>query len=174
MNTFEKAFGLLVALALLAALGAAAYLAFEFVVSQFAGLDAQVARVTAIGSTVALLAAMLIASGVRDAGRRSKASQIREQKAATYRLFVDCWIDSIRRGAATHEDMPALDRLLALYGGAAVVRSHALLRTMAQDKGAGHADVRARFGKALEEVRRDLGSDVGGLSAQELQRLILA
>ena len=174
MNTFGKAFGGLVALALLAALSAAAYLAFEFVVAQFTGLDAQVARVTAIGSAVALLASMLIASGIRDAATKSKASQIRDQKAATYQLFVDSWNDVIRRGGTAQENMRALDRLLALYGGAAVVRSHTRLRAIAQDRGTQHPDVRMQLGEALEQIRKDLGSHGGGISAQELQQLILA
>jgi len=172
MSIFGKTFGLLLGLALIAALGGAAYLALEFIVSIFAGLDAQMARVTAIGSVVVLLAAMIVAAGIREANRRSKAAQVREQKAATYELFVDCWTDS----AATPEKLQALDRLLALYGGAAVIKAHVVLRTIAREKGSRHPDAVSQFGKALLETRRDLGADadVRGITPLELQQLVLA
>jgi uncharacterized membrane protein len=85
MNIFGKTFGLLVGLALLGVLGAGGYFALEFVVSLFASLEVQVARVTAIASAVALLAAFIIASAIRDAGRKNNAAQILEQVLAEMR-----------------------------------------------------------------------------------------
>ena len=172
MSTLGKTFGLLLGLALIAALGAAAYYALDFVVSLFASLDAQVARVTAIASAVALLAAALLASAIRDASQKSKANQIREQKAATYQLFVECWEGQ----AAAPEKVHALDRFLALYGGAGVIKAHVALRTIAREKGVRHPDAAAQFGVALVEIRKDLGAGVGvpGATAPELQQLVLS
>jgi hypothetical protein len=172
MSIFGKIFGLLLGLALIAALGAAAYLAFEFIVSLFASLDAQVARVTAIASAVALLAAMLLASAIREATQKSKANQIREQKTATYQFFIECWQDN----AAASDKLQGLDRLLALYGSAAVIKAHVALRTIAREKGSRHPDAVAQFGKALLEIRKELGPDaeVHAVSATELQQLVLA
>jgi len=169
MSFFGKTFGLLLGLALIAALGAAAYLALEFIVSLFAGLDTQVARVTAIASVVVLLASMIITAGIREAGRRSTAAQHREQKAATYQFFVDCWEDP----TSAREKLQALDRLLALYGGAAVIKAHVALRTIAREKGSWHPDAASQFGKALFEIRKDLGEDGQGITAGELQELVL-
>ena len=169
MSIFGKTFGVLLGLALIAALGAAAYLALEFIVSLFAGLDIQVARVTAIASVVVLLASMIITAGIREAGRRSTAAQHREQKAATYQFFVDCWEDP----TSAREKLQALDRLLALYGGAAVIKAHVALRTIAREKGSWHPDAASQFGKALFEIRKDLGEDGQGITAGELQELVL-
>jgi hypothetical protein len=169
MSFFGKTFGLLLGLALIAALGAAAYLALEFIVSLFAGLDTQVARVTAIASVVVLLASMIITAGIREAGRRSTAVQHREQKAATYQFFVDCWEDP----TSAREKLQALDRLLALYGAAAVIKAHVALRTIAREKGSWHPDAASQFGKALFEIRKDLGEDGQGITAGELQELVL-
>jgi len=169
MSIFGKTFGVLLGLALIAALGAAAYLALEFIVSLFAGLDTQVARVTAIASVVVLLASMIITAGIREAGRRSTAAQHREQKAATYQFFVDCWEDP----TSAREKLQALDRLLALYGAAAVIKAHVALRTIAREKGSWHPDAASQFGKALFEIRKDLGEDGQGITAGELQELVL-
>ena len=62
MNIFGKTFGLLLGLALIAVLGWAAWLGLEHLGALFATLDAQVARVTAIGSLVVLAAAAIVAS----------------------------------------------------------------------------------------------------------------
>ena len=169
MNIFGKTFGLLLGLAVMAALVAGAYFALEFIVSLFAGLDTQVARVTAIASVVVLLASMIITAGIHEAGRRSTAVQHREQKAATYQFFVDCWEDP----TSAREKLQALDRLLALYGGAAVIKSHVALRTIAREKGSRHPDAASQFGKALFEIRKDLGEYGQGITAGDLQELVL-
>ena len=169
MKIFGKTFGVLVGLALVGALGTGAYLALEFIVSLFASLEVQVARVTAIASVVVLLASMIVAAGIREAGRRSRVAQVREQKAATYQLFVDCWEDS----DTAPEKHQALDRLLALYGGGAVIKAHVALRTIAREKGSQHPDAASQFGKALLEIRKDLGDDGQGITAGELRELVL-
>lgn len=172
MSMFGRTLGLLLGVALIAALGAGAWLALEYIGSLFASLDAQVARVTAIGSVVVLLASMIVAAGIRAHGRARRAAQVREQKTATYQLFVDFWADP----AAVPDKLQALDRLLALYGGAGVIRSHTALRAIAREKGARHPDAQAQLGKALVEIRRDLGSDAEPRSANapELEQLVLA
>lgn len=170
MNVFGKTFGLLLGLALMAALAAAAWLALEYVGSIFASLDAQVARVTAIGAAIAILAAMIVAAAIRDAGRRAKAAQVRAEKESVYRLFVDCW------GDAAADKLQSLDRLLALHGSAAVIKAHLALREIAREKGPRHADAVAQLGKALIEIRKDLGGDAEALAigAAELGQLVLA
>ena len=172
MSMFGKSLGLLLGLALIAALGALAWLALDYIGALFAGLDAQVARVSAIGSVVVLAAAALIASAVRRAAARSRTERIHEQKLAAYQFFVECWQNE---STAPHT-LQALDRQLALYGGAAVIRAHAALRAIAREKGARHPEAQAALGKALLEIRRDLGSDAEarGITAPELEQLVLA
>jgi hypothetical protein len=169
MSLFGKTLGLLLGLALIAAVGAGAWLALEYIGSLFASLDVQVARVTAIGSVVVLAAAAIVASAIRRGATKTGAARIHEQKIGTYQFFVECWQDT----ATPPHKLQALDRLLALYGGAAVIRSHAVLRALAREKGARHPDAAAQIGKVLLEVRKDLGVQARDISAPELQQLVL-
>jgi len=171
MNIFGKTFGLLLGLALIAVLGWAAWLGLEYVGALFATLDAQVAKVTAIGSGVVLVAAAIISSAVRNRSAKSEVTHAREQKTGVYQFFVECWQDP---ATASHRHI-ALDRLLALHGGAAVIKAHMALRAIAREKGAAHPDTAAQLGNALLEIRRDLGGSAAarGIGAGELQQLIL-
>jgi hypothetical protein len=169
MSLFGKTLGLLLGLALIAAVGAGAWLALEYIGSLFASLDVQVSRVTAIGSVVVLAAAAMVASAVRRGAAKTVAARIHEQKIGTYQFLVECWQDT----ATPPHKLQALDRLLALYGGAAVIRAHAVLRALAREKGARHPDAAAQIGKVLLEVRKDLGVQVRDISAPELQQLVL-
>src|SRR4029077_1589873 len=118
MSISSKFFGLLLGLALIAVLGWAAYLGLEYVGALFATLDAQVAKVTAIGAAVVLAAAAIVASAVRKGGAKSEGTRVREQKLGVYQFFVECW-----QGETAPHKLQALDRLLALHGGAALVKA---------------------------------------------------
>jgi hypothetical protein len=170
MSISSKFLGLLLGLALIAVLGWAAYLGLEYVGALFVTLDAQVAKVTAIGAAVVLAAAAIIASAVRKGGAKSEGSRVREQKLGVYQLFVECWQE---QAAATHK-LLALDRLLALYGGAAVIKAHTALRAIYREKGTRHPDTLSQLGKVLLEMRKDLGSSAQGITPLELQRLVVA
>jgi len=181
MKVIGRIVAVLFGVSLLGAMGFAVYLALQYIVALFAGLDPQVANVTGIACVVALTAAWVIARGIRTAIRQSKAMALREEKTATYQLFVDFWENLLRQRRVRTDPLPAelseklqlLDRLLALYGGAAVIKAHTALRGLARDKGAQHSDVRARFGEALVAIRKDLGADTPRNTAHELERLLL-
>ena len=170
MNIYSKFFGLLLGLALIAVLGWVAYLGLEFAGSLFATLDAQVAKVTAIGSAVVIAAAAIIASAVRKGSAKSQTARVQEQKLGAYQFFVECWQDE---GVALHK-LFALDRLLALYGGAGVIKAHAALRAIAREKGAAHPDATSQLGKLLLEIRKELGTGAQGITALELQQLVIS
>ena len=167
--------------ALLGSLGFGTYLALEYIVALFADLDRQVATVTGIGSMVALAISWVIARAIRASGLQSKTMTLRDERAASYQLFVDYWESLLRQGRAPMHQPPAeqaeklkvLDRLLALYGGAAVVKAHTALRDLEREKGALHPAVRTRFGEALLAIRKDLGSDTPRNFGIELERLLL-
>jgi hypothetical protein len=170
MNAFGKTFGLFLGLALIGVLGWAAWLGLEYVGALVATLDAQVAKVTAIGSAVVLAAAAIIASAVRKGGAKSQAARVQEQKLGAYQFLVECWQDG---GVVPHK-LLALDRLLALYGGASVIKAHAALRAIAREKGAGHPDATSQLGKLLLEIRKELGTGAQGITALELQQLVIS
>lgn len=168
-------------LGLLSALGFGGYLVIEQFAQLFFSLDRQVATVTGIGSMVALVISWVIARAIRTSGLQSKTIPIRDEKTASYQLFVDYWENLLRQGRAPMHQPPAelaeklkvLDRLLALYGGAAVVKAHTALRDLEREKGVLHPAVRTRFGEALLAIRKDLGSETQRNLGIELERLLL-
>jgi len=181
MKLIGKTFAVLAGLSLLGAMAFGAYFAFQCVVALFAGLDPQVANVTAIACFVALAAAWWIARAVRAAIRQGKAMTVRDERTAAYQLFVDYWENRLRVEQTQTDRLPAglseklqvLDRLLALYGGASVIRAHTRLRDLAREGRGQQSDLRAGFGEALIAIRKDLGADTPSDLAQDLERLLL-
>jgi hypothetical protein len=173
MNVLGKTLAVVVGLALLGAMGFAAWLMFQSVLALFAGLDTQVATVTGIGCLVALAAAWWIVRSLRTAMSQSRAMALREEKNAAYQLFVDYWQSRLAGQAQTDgsENLKMLDRLLALYGAQAVIRAHTRLRDL--ERGGRHSDLRTGFGEALVAIRKDLGADTLHDAAHDLERLLL-
>ena len=182
MKLFGRILAVLFSLVLLGALGAGGYFALKFGVELFGNMDLQVAAVTTIASVVALLAAKIIASSIRQASQQNKANQLHAEKAMTYQRFIDIWEDLCRHGRDSEdrnpnelsEELLALDRHLILYGGSSVVKAHAALRVLERENRAQHPDTRAQFLKALIEIRHDLGSGTHDLTVEELQQLFFA
>jgi hypothetical protein len=181
MKAITGTLSLILSLAVLAGLGVGGYFALKFTAGLFKSLDTQVAAVTAIASTVMLLASVIIAAGIRKAGRESKANRLRAEKDATYKVFMQLWEELLRQGhgskdqspPASNEELEALDRLLILYAGVNVIKAHAALRALVREKGTQHPSVRSMFAGTLVEMRKDLGSQTHGLAAEELLQLLL-
>ena len=174
MKLIGQVVAVLFGVSLLAAIGFSVYLGLEYIVALFAGLDPQVASVTGIACVVAFTAVWAVSRSLGRAVRQGKAMALREEKTATYQLFVDYWKSRLQSGVAPtdpSEKLALLDRLLALYGGAPVIRAHAALRDLGLQ--ARHSESRARFGEALVAIRRDLGTDTPGDAARELEQLVL-
>lgn len=155
MNALTRFTSGLVAIALLAGLGYAGYLGLQQLATLYTGLEPQVAAVTAIAAVALLLSAWWIAAAIRRVGRDRLAVPLREEKAATYRLFVDCWQQRLgsRVGSAQLDEATAsLGRLLALFGSAEVVEKHAQLL-------GGSGDAWTLFAEALQQIRRELDAD---------------
>ena len=172
-KAISQLLGLLLALGLLAAIGFAAWLVLEQLVAVFAALDAQVARVTAIACGVVLIAAGIIAAALRRAGRDRLAVPLREEKAATYRLFVDCWQQRLSGPPtpALDEGMQSLDRLLVLCGSTAVSGAHLTLRGLLHQPGLGRADWLPVLSAALLQIRSELSAD--RIAADDLEALLV-
>lgn len=176
MNIFGQTISVLFALTLLGALGIGGYFAIDYIIALFSSMDTQVARVTAVASVVVLLAATLIASTIRQSGKQSRANPLHADKVSTYRLFVDTWTNLLHEGQGTialSEALQALDQPLALHGSPAVIHAHNALRAWVAENGTQDPEAKTRFAKALLEVRKDIGSDTNGLTAEALSRLVL-
>ena len=164
--------GLLLALGLLAALGYAVWLGLELLVAVFAALDALVARVTAIASLTLLAAACIVAAALRRTGRDRVSVSLRQEKAATYRLFIDCWQQRMS-GASTpalEEGLDSLDRLLALCGSASVIGSHVALHQLSQRSAVAQGDWVPVLSAALLQIRKELSADA--VASDRLEALL--
>lgn len=168
MRAFGTFLGLILAIALVAALGAAAWYGYRIVVAVFSDLDPQLAAVTAIFSLSVLAGAVVVASAIRAASRHHRSSQLFEQKAATYQLLIDCVTDrGLETAEAATEKRLALDRLLALYGSAGVIKAYANMQSAAANDRA-----EGRWDAVVAQVRKDLGAEMQGLAIDDLRSLI--
>jgi hypothetical protein len=166
MRAIEQLVALVVSIVLLTAIGFGVYLAIGRVVTVFASLDPEVANVTAIACLTALILALVITRGMTRATRQARTVAVREEKTGTYQFLVDVWADLLGQGTQTDElagdssaKLRVLDRLLALYGCAAVIKAHTVLRRLEREKGGRHPDVQAQLGRLLIAIRTDLGAD---------------
>lgn len=177
-NLVGASVGVLVGLTLLTAIGGGVFLAARWIGVRFADLDRTVANVTAVGGCVILSAAWLIAHRIGAAGRQARAAVVRDEKSATYRFAVNFWIDRLKHGvhdkgaqasAEFDDTLQTLERLLAMYGNAAVIAAHTRLR----EREAHDGDGRAAVGDLLVAVRKDLGTETPRNMAPLLERLLL-
>jgi hypothetical protein len=181
MRGLGQALGVLFGLALLGAVGVGGYVAIKEIATLLDGVDSPVGRDAVVVSAVLLVAALAITRTIRQSRERARGNQLQSDKAATYRLFVDLRTHLLREGhssvdgntAEIFDGLQALTRLLALYGSPAVIKAHIALRALERDDGSDAASVRAQFGKALMEIRKDLGAKTLGLQAADLLELLL-
>jgi hypothetical protein len=180
-----KLIGSMVAMAvgilLLGALGGAALLVARAIAAAFASLSPPIATVTAIGCAAALVCAAVIARGIDATSRRQRTTLLREEKAAAYQLLLDFWTNRLQRPRVRSAEVQAdllgkrlvLDRLLALYGAAPVIRVHAALSALEKETGLEHPAALAQLAGVLVAIRSDLGSDTPRRVGEDLTRLLV-
>jgi hypothetical protein len=152
------------------------------IVGLFTSLDFQAARITMIASVVAILAAIIIARAIQQSGRQQIVKQLMEGKAATYRQLIDQWHDLLRSGGGAEdrgraqlpEELRSLERSLAVFGAGRVLKAYVALRDLERERGLQSPEVRSQLAKVLLEIRKDLGSDTVGLTAEDLRHLLFA
>ena len=169
-------------LALLAALGLGVYWATAWVVGLFGILDPQVAALTGILSVLALLIAMIVVGGRQGwAGRHAIAGQLHAERTTAYSLFMDLWqglaLDAL---APPEEDDDAADALrtldlrLSLYGSATVLKAHCTLWRLRATDRLDEPQARDALLSALEEIRKELGAGMVGLTRDDLRGVLFA
>ena len=177
MKLIQNTIALITAIAVLAGLGIVVAVTGRAFVTRAAALRGDVANATFVVSAVVLASAWLIARAVAAASRRTRATVLREEQAATYQLLVDYWVNRVERpaphsAAQTAElegKLQTLERLLAMYGSAAVIAAHTRLR----EREWHDSDARAAVGDLLVAVRKDLGTETPHNMAAAIERLLL-
>jgi hypothetical protein len=177
MKIISQTFSILVGLLLLGALAFTGIAAIEYVGTLYMSIDPQLARITASVLFVVLIAAWTIAHSLRKASAQRMRQQLGDEITAAYQYFMDFWIEIIDHGHLPDSDPESqhtLDRIMALYGSTEAIKAHLALKAMMQEKDMQVADMRTQFGKALLAMRKDLGVDTQGITAQELVQLVLS
>ncbi|HEV2861672.1 MAG TPA: hypothetical protein VGX48_11740 [Pyrinomonadaceae bacterium] len=171
MKFLKRVVPALFGLALLSAACIAGYFALKSLAGVLGAAEIQAHATTLLLPAALLLAAHIVGRSVRAASRPGEASQLCAQRAATYQLSVGLWEDLLQGRAEPGEDLQAVDRLLALYGSPRVIKAHTTLRAAGRAR---KPEAKALFAAAVMEMRKDLGSETQGLSAEELSTLLLA
>lgn len=177
MKTLGQILATLLLLGIIAGAGYGVYIAFEYMAAAIAAMQSQAASATAVWATVVLVAAWLLARAMRSRRRARSALAIKEEKSATYQLFLDYWANVLRAddhaSAEAADRLLTLERLLALYGSGRVVRAHNAMRGVEAERGGAHADLRARFADALVAARQDMGTESPAGFSRDLECLLL-
>lgn len=180
MEGFWKAVGFLVALVAFGVAAAGGLYAIHYVWTKFIALDDQTAVVIATVSSVALVCAWIIAAAVRSAGSHRAVQVSARNRVATYRRFTDFWAERLYcdsdSGTVVGRELEAqlqdLSVALAMYGSAAVVRSHASVRALWRNDACRDGSAKGEFLKGLIAIRRDLGIGERGVQTRDLEALL--
>jgi hypothetical protein len=153
----------LLGLAFVAALVYALVYAARFGVGLFDGIDRQVTVITGTAALTLLLAASIIASGLRAAGAREEL----RQRAAAYEGILRLHADAAGDPYLSAGD-PAADPALLLHATPAVLGAWLRLRR-AEEAGGGAREERANLVRAM---RRDLGHRGADVRPDDLLELL--
>ena len=180
MKAVQNLIAIAVAVALLAAAGFGGYRMLASAALMLRAFDARTTGMAAASVLAVLALAWVVSRGIAAAHREGRAATFHDEKAAAYQLLLDFWTNRLQlpspRSAALRADFLgrelALDRLLALYAGARVIRAHAVLRETAAQRGGDAAAMRRSYRQMLLAVRSDLGSDTPAQVADDLEGLL--
>lgn len=164
------------ALFLLGVLAVTGITTINYARTLYTSLDPQIAHALIASLFAALVVAWFIARVVRKIVVQRMRRQLKDEVTATYQYFVDYWtgaMDRAEKSDGNPEALQTLDRLMALYGGTEVLKAHLAMREMQQDRDAKSGEMLTQFGKALLAMRRELGAGTTGISAAQLQQLVM-
>ncbi len=173
MKAINNFLGVVLGLALLAALLAGGYYLVRYVMGVFGTLEPQLATVTAIASVVALLCATIIAGGLNSRDHREHATE----KAQLYRqlLSVACLGNPSEREDSSEAEFEhlKLKQLLAVWGSPGVITAYAELeRRMRKEESHGNG-IQLLLKQLVIEMRKDLGQTKLNLKQDDLLYLLI-
>ncbi|MDT7604487.1 MAG: hypothetical protein QOF61_2484 [Acidobacteriota bacterium] len=182
MKSLRAVFLTFIGFSLVTAVGYGGYFAAPRVARTFSAFELRPVGAGVLASLAVLLAAIIAASSIHQSGRARKAGTLHAEKIATYQFYTDLWVPLLRLERAPADRGPypwpaerqALDRLISLYGSPGVVKAYAAFCAAAGESVANTLPARSQFVKALLEMRKDLGSETWGLTAEELLQLFFA
>ncbi|MCJ7721066.1 hypothetical protein MUO98_01475 [Candidatus Bathyarchaeota archaeon] len=173
MKAINNFLGVVLGLALLAALLAGGYFLVKYAVGVFGRLDPQLATVTAIASVVALICAAIIANGLKsqdnETGNHDEKAQLYQQL-----LYALCPSEpSEREDSDAEVEHLRLKQRLALYGSPGVITAYAELERHLRQKESHGAGVQPLLKQLVMEMRKDLGQTKLNIKHDDLLYLLI-
>lgn len=166
--------GMVFGLALFSALLMACYLLFSSIVNSLSPLEPQVKTITAIASVVALLCALIVASGLKARGQGENNSRV-VKNAHIYERFLSLWHNSLNRQEwEINSETTNLEQLLALYGSPRVITAYVNLKRRIKQEGESGDDILTLFNRLIMEMRLDLGQTELNLKENDALDLLLS
>ena len=187
MKTFSTFLGIVFGIAILAALLAGGYFlfiyavdAFNYMVNAFGTLEPQLKAITIIASVIALLCALIIASGLKKVRSQKESSSGKTvEKAKIYERLLAFWCEQLKKQtggeeSVAHSELIKLEQLLALHGSPKVITAYAKLRRLESSEGKPDDELPELLKKLVLEMRRDLGRMEFNLKKNDLLDLLLS
>ncbi len=173
MKAIKNFLGVVLGLALLAALLAGGYYLVRYVMGIFGNLEPQLATVTAIASVVALLCATIIAGGLKSRDHREHATE----KAQLYLqlLSISCLGDPSEKEDSCDAEVEhlKLKQRLALYGSPGVITAYSELERRIRQKESQGDGVQPLLKQLVMEMRKDLRQSKLNIKQDDLMYLLI-
>ncbi len=173
MKALTNILATLLVLAVLAALGWAAYYSIGYLVGVFSGFDTQTKDLMVALWIAVFIGALIIAGSVRWARKREAQDRLRLEKAAVYRQVLDAWASRpdarSGNGTPTSETMlETAERALLLWGSSSVLKHSVAYKAVLAEAGPDASETQAALNVVLRAMRTDLGQSPFGLTKGEL------
>ncbi len=175
MKALTNILATLLVLAVLAALGWAAYYTVVYLIDVFAGLDTQIKDAMVALWIAVFIGALIIAGSMRWARKREAQARIRLEKAAVYRQVLDAWASRLGADALSGNGTPpsetmleTAERALLLWGSSSVLKHSAAYKAVLTQAGPVASETHAALNVVLRAMRTDLGQSPFGLTKGEL------
>lgn len=178
MKALSTFFGIIIGLALLAALFAGCYYLFKYAVEVFGTLEPQLATLTVIASIVAIFCTSIIAGGLKAATKQDISSSASLDRADLYKQLLSQMIERLNTSAdlevlETDNELVDLEHLLALHGSPKVISAYMELRRSMSGEAQQGSEVSALLNKLVKEMRGDLNRPLLIFKENDLLDLLL-
>lgn len=168
MKAFGSLLGLLTGLAVLAGLAYGGYYLYLYIEDVFYTLDLHTRTLAAIGSAVAILCSIIIASGGK---ARLKSQSANPQKENLYEQAISFLAGQLQSKKTSAAEQDNFEKKMALYANQKVI---ALYRQLQEElaNNAAKEDIKALYVKLILAMRSDIGQKDLNLKEKELSVLL--
>jgi len=180
MKAIGNLFSLVMGLALIAVFVIGAFLGIKYILGLYSGLDPQLEAVLTIATLVILLAAAIIANGIRAAKIYGNDNRTAKEKCKVYDQLIRVWTQALRETGKnrdtdsfySREEANKINRDMLLLASNSVLNQFISFKSLEQEAGYEDPKVQAEIARMVLEFRRDLGRKNWNLKEKDLLDMI--